>query len=141
MSNAVLGSGLLVVGAALCIIGVLIHLRTRRAYARMTPVSGRVTEIARESTSISAAATRHRHFVYAPVIAFTTPEGRPVTFTGSLFTGNKARYAKGDLIEVLYDAEGRTPPLIAKERRYLASSALLAFGLVGCAIGYFLRTL
>ena len=141
MSDAVLGSGLLVLGAALCIIGVLVHLRTRRTYARMAPVRGRVTEIARQSTSISAAPTRHRHFIYAPVIAFTTPEGRPVTFTGSLFTGNKARYAEGDIIEVLYDAEGRTPPLIAKEKTFLASSALVAFGLVGCAIGYFLRTL
>jgi Protein of unknown function (DUF3592) len=141
MSNGVLGSGLIVIGAALCIVGVLIHLGTRRKYARMARFSGRVTEITRKSTSISAAPTRHRHFIYAPVVAFTTPDGRPVTFTGSVFTGNKARYAEGDIIEVLYDAEGRTPPLIAKEKTHLASSALVAFGVVGCAIGYFLRTL
>jgi hypothetical protein len=82
--------GLLLVGA------LLLWNNTRQFVASAYTAQGKVVELIEKRDSDGV--------TYSPVVRFTAPDGREVTYTES-FSGNPAPYDPGDGVEVLYSRE------------------------------------
>lgn len=82
--------GLLLLGA------VLLAIHTRQFVARAHTVPGTVVDLVEKRDSDGS--------TYSPVVRFTTPHGREITYTES-FSGYPAPYDVGEPVEVLYSAE------------------------------------
>jgi hypothetical protein len=84
------------IGALLLVGTFFLWNSTRQFVAKAITSQGMVVDLVEDRDSDGV--------TYAPVVRFTTPGGREITYTES-FSGNPAPYDVGDPVEVLYSAD------------------------------------
>ena len=99
-------------GVGLFVAGVLGLIRRSAARRRLRPAEGEIVRIEKrqETTDYESGRTAEYHY---PEIKFRPLRGADQTFTSEIGAGSRvARYAVGQKISVLYDPDGKIPPMI-----------------------------
>jgi hypothetical protein len=104
------------VGCFLIYSGLNEFLKRRERLEYMVRVEGAVMTVTRKrQPGLIARKSRHQRqgWMFFPVIRFTAPSGEQITFESESGDGGQtSQYSAGQRLPVLYDPEGKLPPMI-----------------------------